>query len=100
VKEQELLVCVKSTRRTIPKKLGLDGEPQDPSRGTTLGDRVGEIVVMVLVSQVRTTQSILTQSGEMGAAASGRTWCSRENFARVRRKDSPPGVEGRGDVEE
>jgi hypothetical protein len=44
--------------------------------------------VMVPKSQVRTTQSMRTQSAEVGTAVSERTWRSREYCPRVRRKDS------------
>lgn len=36
----KILVGVEGARRVITKVLGLDGGPEDPSRGTTLGDRV------------------------------------------------------------
>jgi hypothetical protein len=40
----EGLVGVEGARRAVPEKLGLDGKPQDVSRGATLGDRIGEVV--------------------------------------------------------
>jgi len=43
-KGPELLVGVESSGGTVPKELGLDGEPDRTSGGAALGDRVGEIV--------------------------------------------------------
>jgi len=40
----ELLVGIEGARGAVPKELGLDGEPDGASRGTTLGDDVGEVV--------------------------------------------------------
>jgi hypothetical protein len=40
----ESLVGVEGARCAVPEKLGLDGEPQDTSRCTTLGDHIGEVV--------------------------------------------------------
>ena len=40
----KILVGVEGARRAVPEKLGLDGKPQDVSRGATLGDRIGEVV--------------------------------------------------------
>ena len=40
----ELLVGVEGARGAVPKELGLDGEPDGASRGTTLGNNVGEVV--------------------------------------------------------
>jgi hypothetical protein len=40
----ESLVRVEGAHRAVPEKLGLDGEPQDASRGAALGDRIGDVV--------------------------------------------------------
>jgi hypothetical protein len=40
----EVGVGVQGTRRLIPEKLGLDGEPDVAGGGTALGDGVGEVV--------------------------------------------------------
>lgn len=87
----KLLVGLEGVRRAVPKELG-QWDSMASQRIRAEAPR-WEMVsarssVMVPVSQVRTTQSILTQSGELGRTSSERTWRSRENFPRVRRKDS------------
>ena len=42
--DAEFLISIQSARGSIPKELGLDREPDNTGRGTTLGDDVGEVV--------------------------------------------------------
>jgi len=78
----EVGVGVQGACRLIAEKLRLDGEPYGAGGGMALGDGVAPR------SQVRTTQSMRTQSAEVGTAVSDRTWRSREYLPRARRKDS------------
>jgi len=84
----EILVGVEGARGAVPKKLGLDGEPDGASRGATLRVDVGEVVGDDTEKTGADNTVHPNPIERWGKEAERRTWPWREYLPKVSEKRS------------